>query len=46
MAKEITSVTCSHKSLQGFMDRNYAYLNYQIQPFKGTITIPLKGLQK
>jgi hypothetical protein len=46
MAKEFTKLTCTHASLQKYMNNNYAYLGYEIKHFDGKLSIPMKGLKK
>jgi hypothetical protein len=46
MAKEFTNLTCTHATLQAYMDRKYPYLNYKIKYFDGKLSIPMKGLKK
>lgn len=44
MAKEITSIKCTHSSLMRYMKRNYPWLENNFKHFSGSIEIPMIGL--
>ena len=44
MAKEFTSIKCTHASLMAYMKRNYPWLENNFKYFPGTIEIPMTGL--